>query len=139
MVLVCRTLKLLRPGSLTILCRASAIPDRQASPAVQKGHIILYCTSNQPHCHPSLSHQQPGVRSRQLRTSPVRCQPSGEQGEVKPPGSMKPEKPPASPVDVAHTHALLDFMNAAWTPYHAVGKAKALVALGMRINLGHPQ
>ena len=31
------------------------------------------------------------------------------------------KKPAESPVDIAHTHALLEFMNAAWTPYHAVG------------------
>jgi hypothetical protein len=31
------------------------------------------------------------------------------------------KKPPQSPVNIAHTHALLEFMNAAWTPYHAVG------------------
>ena len=133
MVLASKTLKLLKPGCLVILCRPSAISIRQTSPAYQVDRIRLFLTSIQPRFYPSPSHQQAGLKARQLRTGPVRCQPSGEKEEEKALISMTPDKPPVSPVDVAHTHALLEFINAGWTPYHAVGERKGPDALSMAV------
>lgn len=127
MVFASKTIQWLRAENLLILRRASpAVTTSAAHTSLtsirQDRNNLSYPQQREPlerhiaHCHRS-------INTKDDRSVRLTCSQGPEQATSKDFTSTMGADKVTSPVDVAHTQNLLEFINAAWTPYHAVGKA----------------
>ncbi len=135
MVLAARTLRILRQGDCSLRYPVSAVQGPVPSqPVTSARQRISGChTPDEGHSTPSKFQLRTSTRARSLITA---CAQSSDQQSIET-STENMANDVQCPVDVAHSRALLEFINAAWTPYHAVGEPSLIPQEVTTMSLHH--